>query len=439
MRQPLATLLGDDKIACGCEGVRSISSMLPPHRRLARIDSARYGTMNISDSLTNERNFLVELYTTTQQPAAYPLRYKKDGLDLVVPKRSMAIISERKLDQLIQDGDMFQHFRIVRNAPLTDDEIRRMVFEEKIDPGKQIDNWARPENRDQIGPYYGPKTRTIDEKKRDLLIQAGFNPDDVEEVDLTGVVSGGGDASSVPGGREPRTKKVSVPRNIAFTEEHFVKAKTMWAEAVGSLAHDRSMLDQARMKRIRELEDAILHILEVRQELGWEPTDEMKSFKPFDRATLTESTAEKPVKPRRKPTKSFRQRALELLQRLEEGSGYQITPLDDEILRDKKNLKPLRSEYMFKRRRMDQTFPEILAILLEKMRSEDEINGVSLQEFYRIVGVSSPYFQPYVVNSFLWRCNDPRGNLKGQCKGFKVVKKKGRFFSNIPEPGLFLM
>jgi len=74
--------------------------------------------MSNSGTQATERKFLIELYTTAPQPAPYPRRYKKDGLDLVVPDRSIAAISERKLDQLINDRDMFQHFRIIRNRPI---------------------------------------------------------------------------------------------------------------------------------------------------------------------------------------------------------------------------------------------------------------------------------------------------------------------------------
>lgn len=108
--------------------------------------------MENTGAIIHERKFLIELYTTEPRPKAYPIRYKSDELDLVFPERSLAVVSERKLDQLIKDGDIYQHFRIIRNKSLTDDEIRRMVWEEEIDPAKQIDQWAKPENRDTISP-----------------------------------------------------------------------------------------------------------------------------------------------------------------------------------------------------------------------------------------------------------------------------------------------
>ena len=160
--------------------------------------------------------------------------------------------------------------------------------------------------------------------------------------------------------------------------------------------------------------------------------DEVEGFVDF-------GSLQKPVKPRTKPGKPFRQQAKELFQRLDGNPDYQIEPEHQVILDNEKSLKPLRSEYMFKVRRMDKNYPVILESLFERMKNEDQTNGISVQEFLKITGVSSPYFQPYILRSFLWRCNNSRGNLKAKCKGFTVAKKEGLFLSNIPEPGLFLI
>jgi len=77
-------------------------------------------------------------------------------------------------------GICFNIFGSFEIGPLSDEELRGMVYEEEIDPTTQIDIWARPENRDRYPLYAGAQTKTIDDKKRALLLQAGFKPSEAD-------------------------------------------------------------------------------------------------------------------------------------------------------------------------------------------------------------------------------------------------------------------
>ena len=178
------------------------------------------------------RKFLIEIVPVVDLEEGESLHYKDGYLDLQYPGRERAVISERKLDIFIDKGRLFGQpvargenykFKVLGTKTLSDADIKKRVYEEEINPEKQLDYWLRPENRDEITPYEGAQTRTIDEKKRALLLQAGFQSDAVE-----GTTSG-------PAGQPEHQFKISKDGRTIIKDGREYSITSLQADAIRML------------------------------------------------------------------------------------------------------------------------------------------------------------------------------------------------------------